>query len=128
MSEVIRLESNETESTISNLSNYETDISKSLTDMSEVMGKLTSCLEGEVADSIAGKFSEYEDQFPFINESIQSYVKDFKNLEDEWSEEYNIGDRIGQIIILPYPQVNFIEAEELSKTERGDGGYGSSGV
>ncbi len=52
----------------------------------------------------------------------------FKNLEDEWSEEYNIGDRIGQIIILPYPQVNFIEAEELSETERGDGGYGSSGV
>lgn len=51
----------------------------------------------------------------------------FKNLEDEWSEEYNIGDRIGQIIILPYPQVNFIEAEELSETERGDGGYGSSG-
>jgi dUTP pyrophosphatase len=51
----------------------------------------------------------------------------FKNLEDEWSEEYNIGDRIGQIIILPYPQVNFIETEELSETERGDGGYGSSG-
>ena len=37
MSDVIRLEKGETESTISNLSNYETDISKSLTDMSEVM-------------------------------------------------------------------------------------------
>ena len=87
MSDVIRLENNETESTISNLSNYETDIGKSLTDMSEVMGKLTSCLEGEVADSIAGKFSEYEDQFPFINESIQSYVKDFKNLVTSFAEQ-----------------------------------------
>ena len=89
MSDVIRLESKETESTISNLSNYETDISKSLTDMSEVMGKLTSCLEGEVADSIAGKFSEYEDQFPFINESIQSYVKDFRNLVTRFEEQDN---------------------------------------
>ena len=89
MSDVIRLEKGETESTISNLSNYETDISKSLTDMSEVMGKLTSCLEGEVADSVVGKFSEYEDQFPFINESIQSYVKDFRNLVTRFEEQDN---------------------------------------
>ena len=40
---------------------------------------------------------------------------------------YKIGDRIGQIIILPYPQIEFEEAEELSETERGNGGYGSTG-
>lgn len=40
---------------------------------------------------------------------------------------YNIGDRVGQIMILPYPQVEFIEVEHLSKTERGTGGYGSTG-
>lgn len=43
------------------------------------------------------------------------------------SESYSIGDRIGQIIILPYPQIKFEEAEELSETERGKGGYGSTG-
>ena len=37
---------------------------------------------------------------------------------------YYVGDRIGQIIILPYPQIEFEEAEELSETERGNGGYG----
>lgn len=40
---------------------------------------------------------------------------------------YNVGDRIGQIIIMPYPQIEFVEVDELSETERGTGGYGSSG-
>lgn len=40
---------------------------------------------------------------------------------------YKVGDRIGQIIILPYPQIEFIEVEELSETERGTNGYGSTG-
>lgn len=39
---------------------------------------------------------------------------------------YNIGDRIGQIIIIPYPQVEFIETDELSSTERGENGFGST--
>lgn len=41
--------------------------------------------------------------------------------------DYKIGDRIGQLIILPYPQVEFELADELSETERGAGGYGSTG-
>ena len=40
---------------------------------------------------------------------------------------YNIGDRICQIIIMPYPQIEYIEASELSDTARGTGGYGSTG-
>ena len=40
---------------------------------------------------------------------------------------YQVGDRIGQIIIMPYPKVTFEEASELSSTERGEGGYGSTG-
>lgn len=40
---------------------------------------------------------------------------------------YKVGDRIGQIIIMPYPQIEFIEVEELSETERGTNGYGSTG-
>lgn len=40
---------------------------------------------------------------------------------------YSVGDRIGQMIILPYPAIEFKEVEELSETERGNGGYGSSG-
>lgn len=40
---------------------------------------------------------------------------------------YNIGERVAQIIIMPHPQIQFELVEELSQTERGEGGYGSSG-
>ena len=40
---------------------------------------------------------------------------------------YHIGERIAQMIILPYPQIEFEEVDELSQTERADGGYGSTG-
>ena len=40
--------------------------------------------------------------------------------------EYNLGDRIGQIIILPYPQIEFNLVDELSTTDRGVGGFGST--
>lgn len=44
------------------------------------------------------------------------------------SPVYKVGDRIAQIMILPYPQIEFEEAWELSETERGSGGFGSSGT
>ena len=43
------------------------------------------------------------------------------------SEKYEVGDKIAQIIIIPYPPVEFQEVEELSDTERGTGGFGSTG-
>lgn len=44
-----------------------------------------------------------------------------------FGNNYEIGDRIGQLIIIPYPNIEFEEVEELSLTERGEGGYGSTG-
>ena len=40
---------------------------------------------------------------------------------------YNAGDRVGQLIIMPYPKVTLREVKELSITKRGEGGYGSTG-
>lgn len=40
---------------------------------------------------------------------------------------YEKGDKIGQLIILPYPTINLVEVDELSETERGEGGFGSTG-
>lgn len=40
---------------------------------------------------------------------------------------YEVGDRIGQLMILPLPMVEFIESTELSDTSRGEGGFGSTG-
>lgn len=40
---------------------------------------------------------------------------------------YNVGDRIVQLIIIPYPAIELEEVTEFSQTERGAGGFGSSG-
>lgn len=47
--------------------------------------------------------------------------------ELQGNTEYEVGDRIGQLIIMPYPTILPEWADELSDTERGDGGFGSSG-
>ena len=44
------------------------------------------------------------------------------------SPVYDVGDRIAQIIIMPYPQVEFEEVFELADSERGSGGFGSTGT
>ena len=42
-------------------------------------------------------------------------------------KKYEIGDRVGQIMILPYPQIKIIEVDNLGDSERGEGGFGSTG-
>jgi dUTP pyrophosphatase len=44
------------------------------------------------------------------------------------NDDYEIGERIAQVIILPYPKIEFKEVEELSETSRGDSGFGSTGA
>ena len=40
---------------------------------------------------------------------------------------YKEGDRVAQMVVLPYPDVKLIEVENLSETDRGSGGFGSTG-
>lgn len=51
----------------------------------------------------------------------------FKKTNGLDSMKYKVGERGAQIIIIPYPQVKMVESEELSDTERGTGGFGSTG-
>lgn len=45
-------------------------------------------------------------------------------------EDYCIekGDRIAQLVILPMPIIKPVEVDDLDETERGDRGFGSTGV
>lgn len=56
------------------------------------------------------------------------YLQDGKLtfLKRDFMKEYNIGDRIGQIVIMPVPQIEFNVVDELSTTDRGVGGFGST--
>jgi dUTP pyrophosphatase len=51
----------------------------------------------------------------------------FKKTQGLDSLSYNVGERGAQILILPYPTVYMTEVPELSETERGTGGFGSTG-
>lgn len=56
----------------------------------------------------------------------------FRQIEEtliipDMKTEYEVGDRVGQLMIVPYPSVEFVEVDELGETDRGEGGFGSSG-
>lgn len=51
----------------------------------------------------------------------------FKTTRD-FPKIFIVGDRIAQLIIVPYPKISLIQVEELSESNRGDKGFGSSGA
>ena len=40
---------------------------------------------------------------------------------------YEVGDRVGQLMLVPIPSIQFVEVVNLPGTDRGDGGFASSG-
>lgn len=50
----------------------------------------------------------------------------FRVQDNDQKYEYDIGDKIAQLVILPYPEIELEKTEELSETQRGEGGYGST--
>lgn len=50
----------------------------------------------------------------------------FRKLNDGSNNEYEIGDKIGQLVVIPCPKMNIEIVDELSDTIRGSGGYGST--
>ena len=55
-----------------------------------------------------------------------TFNKQYK-LDSDLRENYKVGDRIFQLMIIPHPTIQFIEVDELTITERGEGGFGSTG-
>lgn len=51
----------------------------------------------------------------------------FKNIFFGAGKKYSVGDRIGQIIVVPFPKIDIEIVDELSDTSRGTGSYGSTG-
>jgi dUTP pyrophosphatase len=52
----------------------------------------------------------------------------FNLTSKEWfTDLYKVGDRIAQLVIMPVPLIEYMIVDELSETERGTGGHGSTG-
>lgn len=84
-------------------------ISKTATCLSNCVGVIDSGYRGEILfrfkpDGAAANIDKY-------GRVPATYVK---------------GDRIGQLVIIPYPQIELEETTDLSDSERGTGGFGSS--
>lgn len=63
-----------------------------------------------------------------IDSSYRNSIKvRFKKLKDNGVCVYVPGERIAQLIILPYPMIGFNKVEKLSDSDRGLGGFGSTG-
>ena len=58
---------------------------------------------------------------------LQATFKKIQGVSNNTLDNYKVGDRIAQIMIIPHPTIEFEEADELSDTERGEGGFGSTG-
>ena len=83
--------------------------------LSNSVGVLDSGYRGEI-------------QFTFIKlTGGEGYYDETRNTETAIHNFYEVGERVGQIIILPYPQIKFEETHTLSTSERGTGGFGHSG-
>lgn len=95
------------------------------------IGIIDSGYRGEITFKFASKYRllRYEKIWDrikhFLSKKAHNAVTQCANQWDD--SQYQIGDRIGQLIIMPYPKVQMVEVEELSDTDRGTGGYGSTG-
>ena len=56
----------------------------------------------------------------------------FKLMDSIYKHEvyrwYTVGERVCQIVFMKLPEVELVESDELSESERGAGGYGSTGA
>lgn len=73
----------------------------------------------QLSNSVGIGDSQYRGTIKAVFNSVGPFLANSDSI-------YKVGDRIAQIMILPYPQVQFEEVEELSTTERGIGGFGST--
>lgn len=80
---------------------------------------LTNCVG--IIDS--GYRGEILAKFKPLNEYDRVKLKGVTNVV----KPYIVGEKIAQLIIEALPEVELIEVEELSESDRGQGGYGSSG-
>jgi dUTP pyrophosphatase len=58
---------------------------------------------------------------------LQATFNKIQGIDNVERENYKVGDRVCQLMIIPHPTIEFNEVNELSNTERGEGGFGSTG-
>ena len=68
----------------------------------------------------------YKRIFTSYEEIYEKYYKKIPEYAIEYMP-YEIGDKIGQFVVIEVPEVSVKQAKKLSETSRGEGGHGSTG-
>ena len=70
----------------------------------------------ELANCVGVIDSGYRGEIKFMFRIVQPHIS-----------RYSLGDRIGQLVIMQLPSIELEEADDLSDSDRGIGGFGSTG-
>ncbi len=98
-------------------------ISKQDLALTNSVGIVDSHYRGEVMCKFKPSW-EFDSSFDAVNIGGMDIV----SMNDEnGCRVYSVGERIAQLVIMPYPEVTFEQSDELTPTDRGTGGYGSTG-
>lgn len=70
-------------------------------------------------------------EHPNVDDVLSQYETHYESLLNAAKEcitaPYQVGDRVAQMVFLFYPTVNLEIVDSLSDSDRGDGGFGSTG-
>lgn len=86
-----------------------------------------SKLSLSLANSVGMIDSSFRGQLCFRFKIDEGCLKESEKLGGQ-PAIYKKGERIGQLLIIPYPTIEPEFADELSDTQRGSNGFGSTGV
>ena len=88
-------------------------------------GEVMVCYKNRTAtvirDNLANVITDFYETQPY---NVENMPDDGRRVI---KAPYEVGDRIAQLIIIPYPHIEFEEVDELSATDRGANGHGSTG-
>lgn len=63
-----------------------------------------------------------------IDSDYRGEIKVALHNDSDITQTVTAGERIAQLVIIPYIRADFEEVTELDETDRGEGGFGSSGT
>lgn len=88
-------------------------------------GEVMICYKNRTAtvirDNLADVITDFYETQPY---NVENMLDDGRRVT---KAPYEVGDRIAQLIIIPYPHIEFEEVDELSDSDRGTNGHGSTG-